>query len=95
MLLFTCSPSRRVEVELTLGDWDRLGRDVPTIVDHMPWDFLMRISISWRPTGRDSDAGGHELIHRGAMTVNGQTIWENCKTAPIYNRKSSPWKGPW
>ena len=27
----------------------------------------------------------HELIHRGAMTVNGQTIWENCKTAPIYN----------
>jgi dihydroxyacid dehydratase/phosphogluconate dehydratase len=26
----------RVGVELTLGDWDHLGRDVPTIVDPMP-----------------------------------------------------------
>jgi dihydroxyacid dehydratase/phosphogluconate dehydratase len=28
-----------------------------------------------------------ELIHRNAMTVNGKTIWENCRDAPIWNRE--------
>ena len=32
----------RVGVDLTLDDWDRLGRDIPTIVDLMPSGrFLM------------------------------------------------------
>jgi L-arabonate dehydrase len=32
----------RLGVELTLADWDRWGRDVPTVVDLMPSGrFLM------------------------------------------------------
>ncbi len=34
--------ARRLGVDLGLDDWDRLGRDVPTIVDLMPSGrFLM------------------------------------------------------
>ncbi|TGV62201.1 dihydroxy-acid dehydratase, partial [Mesorhizobium sp. M00.F.Ca.ET.158.01.1.1] len=34
--------ANRVGVDLSLDDWDRLGRDVPTIVDLMPSGrFLM------------------------------------------------------
>ncbi len=33
----TCSPSpNRVGIDLSLDDWDRCGRDVPTIVNLMP-----------------------------------------------------------
>ena len=77
----------RVGVPLTLDDWDKYGRDVPTLVDLKPSGrFLMEdfhyaggLPAVIRTLG---EAG---LINREAMTVNGKTIWENCNDAPLYN----------
>ena len=77
----------RIGVSLSLDDWDRLGRDVPTIVDLMPSGrFLMEdyyyaggLPAVLRALG---EAG---LLHRDAPTVNGKTIWKNTADAPNYN----------
>ena len=73
----------RIGVELTLDDWDRLGRDVATIVDLMPSGrFLMEdfyyaggLPAVMRPLGEA------DMLHRDALTVNGRTLWENCAEA--------------
>ena len=77
----------RLGIDLTLDDWDRLGKEVPTIVDLMPSGrFLMEdfyyaggLPAVIRQLG---DAG---LLDKDAMTVNGHTIWENNREAPCYN----------
>jgi dihydroxyacid dehydratase/phosphogluconate dehydratase len=77
----------RVGVPLTLDDWDKYGRDVPTVVDLKPSGrFLMEdfhyaggLPAVIRTLG---EAG---LLNREAMTVNGKTIWENCNDAPRWN----------
>jgi dihydroxyacid dehydratase/phosphogluconate dehydratase len=79
----------RVGVDVTLDDWDRLGHEVPTLVDLMPSGrFLMEdfyygggIPAVVRALGE------HGLIHKDALTVNGKTIWENCKDAPNWNQE--------
>jgi dihydroxy-acid dehydratase len=77
----------RCGVELTLDDWDKLGRGVPTIVNLMPsGKYLMEdffaaggLEVVIRRLG---EAG---LIHKGAATVNGKTLWENCATAENFD----------
>jgi dihydroxy-acid dehydratase len=77
----------RVGVELGLDDWDRLGHDIPTIVDLMPSGrFLMEdffyaggLPAVLRALG---EAG---LLDRDAGTVNGRTLWENVREAPSWN----------
>jgi dihydroxyacid dehydratase/phosphogluconate dehydratase len=74
-------------VKHTLDDWDRWGRDVPTVVDLMPSGrFLMEdyyyaggLPAVIRALG---EAG---MIHRSALTVNGRTIWDNCREAENFN----------
>ncbi len=71
----------RVGVDLSLDDWDRCGRDVPTIVNLMPsGKYLMEeffhaggLPVVIRRLG---EAG---LLHRDALTVSGQTMWEQVK----------------
>lgn len=77
----------RLGVELGLDDWDEWGRGVPTIVDLMPSGQYLAEDYYY--------AGGlpavlrrlgeHGLLEQGAMTVNGQAIWDNVKDAPNYN----------
>jgi dihydroxy-acid dehydratase len=77
----------RIGVPVDLDDWDRLGRDVPTIVDLMPSGrFLMEqfyyaggLPAVLRALG---EAG---LLHKDAPTVSGKTIWETCSEAANYN----------
>jgi L-arabonate dehydrase len=77
----------RVGIDLSLDDWDRLGKDVPTVVDLMPSGrFLMEdfyyaggLPVVIRALG---EAG---LLHKEAITANGQTIWENNKDAACWN----------
>ncbi|HVM82310.1 MAG TPA: IlvD/Edd family dehydratase [Candidatus Binatia bacterium] len=77
----------RIGVDLSLDDWDRLGHDVPTIVDLMPSGrFLMEdfyyaggLPAVIRKLG---EAG---MLHKDLMTVNGRTIWENNKDAACWN----------
>jgi dihydroxy-acid dehydratase len=77
----------RVGVDLSLADWDRLGRDVPTIVDLMPSGrFLMEdfYYAGGLPAviRRLGEAG---LLHKDVPTANGSTIWENNHDAACWN----------
>ena len=77
----------RVGVDVTLDDWDRCGRDVPTIVNLMPsGKYLMEeffyaggLPVVIRRLG---EAG---LLHREALTVSGQTAWDQVKDVQNWN----------
>ncbi|PKQ08730.1 MAG: dihydroxy-acid dehydratase [Alphaproteobacteria bacterium HGW-Alphaproteobacteria-10] len=77
----------RVGVDLTLDDWDRLGRDVPTIVNLMPsGKYLMEeffyaggLPVVLKRLG---EAG---LLHRDALTVSGAAVWDEVKDARNWN----------
>jgi dihydroxy-acid dehydratase len=79
----------RVEVKVTLDDWDRLGHEVPTLVDLMPSGrFLMEdFYYAGGVPAVVRALGEHGLINKDALTVNGKTIWENCKDAPNWNQE--------
>ncbi len=76
----------RLGVEFNLDDWDAWGKDVPTIVNLMPSGQYLMEDYYY--------AGGMpavvreigDLINKDALTVNGKTIWENCKEADCYDR---------
>jgi len=76
----------RIGVELSLDDWDRLGRGVPCLVNLMPAGKYLMEDFYY--------AGGlpavirelGDLIHRAALTVNGKSIGENVEDAPCHNR---------
>ena len=77
----------RMGVDLTLDDWDRLGRTMPCLVNLMPsGQYLMEdfyyaggLPVVLREIG--------EFIHKDALTVNGKPIWDNVKDAVNYNEK--------
>ena len=77
----------RVGQKVSLEDWDKLGKDVPTLVDLMPSGrFLMEdFYYAGGLPAVIRALGERNLIHRDAMTVNGKTIWENCQVAPNWN----------
>ncbi|GHD54666.1 dihydroxy-acid dehydratase [Thalassobaculum fulvum] len=76
----------RVGVELDLNDWDRLGRDVPCLLNLMPsGEHLMEdffyaggLPAILREIG--------DFLNKDAVTANGKSIWENVKDAPCWNR---------
>ncbi len=77
----------RVGVDLTLDDWDRCGRDVATIVNLMPsGKYLMEeffyaggLPVVLKRLG---EAG---LLHKDALTVAGESIWEQVKDVVNHN----------
>ncbi|MCB1339025.1 MAG: dihydroxy-acid dehydratase [Maritimibacter sp.] len=77
----------RVGVDLTLDDWDRCGRDVPTIVNLMPsGEYLMEeffyaggLPVVLKRLG---EAG---LLHKDALTVSGATIWDEVREVQNHN----------
>jgi dihydroxy-acid dehydratase len=76
----------RIGVCLTLDDWDRLGRDVPCLVNLMPaGKYLMEDFYYAGGVPAVMRELGH-LIHREALTVNGRTIGDNISDAPCHNR---------
>ena len=77
----------RIGVEVSLQDWDRFGRDVPTLVDLKPSGrFLMEdFHYAGGLPAVLRALGERGLLNRDAMTVNGKTIWENCRDAPNWN----------
>ena len=78
----------RLGVKLDLDDWDRLGRDVHTVLNLMPsGKYLMEdfyyaggLPVVLRELGEQG------LLNKKALTVNGKTIWENNKKAKCYQR---------
>ncbi|EYD46275.1 dehydratase family protein [Acinetobacter baumannii 25493_4] len=78
----------RIGVDLQLDDWNRVGRGMPTIVDLQPSGrFLMEefYYSGGLPAVIRRMGEANFLPHPQALTVNGQTIWENCQQSPIYN----------
>lgn len=77
----------RVGIPVTLDDWDRVGRGVPTIVDLKPSGrFLMEdFHYAGGVPAVVRTLGENGLINRDVMTVNGKTVWENCVDAPRWN----------
>jgi len=77
----------RIEVELSLQDWDELGKKVATVVDLMPSGrFLMEdFYYAGGLPAVIRLLGENGLLHKDAMTVNGKTIWENSKNAENWN----------
>jgi dihydroxyacid dehydratase/phosphogluconate dehydratase len=77
----------RIGVRLSLEEWDRLGREVPTIVDLMPSGrFLMEDYFYAGGLPAVLRALGEKgLLHKDTLTVNGKTIWENCENADNWN----------
>jgi len=76
----------RMGIDVSLADWDRLGREIPCIVNLMPSGKYLMEDFYY--------AGGlpaviremGKYLNKKALTVNGKTIWENNKDAPNYNR---------
>jgi dihydroxy-acid dehydratase len=75
----------RCGVDLALEDWDRFGHDLPCLVDLQPSGRYLMEDFYY--------AGGlpavlRELgpvLNREALTVNGQSMWENVKDAPRWD----------
>jgi dihydroxy-acid dehydratase len=87
----------RLGIDLSLGDWDQWGRDVPTIVDLMPSGrFLMEdfCYAGGLPVVLKA-LGEHGLLNKDVVTVNGKTMWDNVKGAQNYNPEViRPWENP-
>ncbi len=78
----------RIGVDLELEDWTRVGRGTPTIVDLLPSGrFLMEefYYAGGLPAVLRRMGEGGLLPHKGALTVNGKSIWDNVVDAPIYD----------
>ncbi len=74
-------------VDFGLDDWDRYGREVPTLVDIMPsgkWLMEDYYYAGGLPAVMRA-LGEHGLLDKDALTVTGQTMWENVKDAPNWN----------
>jgi dihydroxy-acid dehydratase len=80
--------ARHIGVELSIEDWERIGHDVPLLVNMQPAGVYL---------GEDYyRAGGlpavmHELLaakrlHGDALTINGKTIADNAAEAKTTNR---------
>ena len=77
----------RLEVDFALDDWQLYGHEVPTLVDIMPSGrFLMEdyYYAGGLPTVLRA-LGEHGLLDKDALTVTGQSIWDNVKDAPNWN----------
>ena len=77
----------RVGVEISLDDWDRFGKEVPTLLDLMPSGrYLMEDFYYAGGVPAIVRALGEKgLLNREALTVNGKSIWTNCQDAKTWD----------
>ena len=77
----------RIGVKLELADWDRLGAELPCLVDLQPSGRFLMEDFCY--------AGGlpavmreiQHLLHRDALTANGKKLGENIADARCWNRE--------
>jgi dihydroxy-acid dehydratase len=87
----------RLGIDLSLDDWDKWGKEVPTVVDLMPSGrFLMEdfCYAGGLPVVMKA-LGEHGLLNKDVVTINGKTMWDNVKDAQNYNAEViRPWNNP-
>jgi dihydroxy-acid dehydratase len=80
--------ARHVGVDLPMADWQRLGLEIPLIVDLQPAGKYLGEEFH-RAGGVPAvvhELMQHGLVREGARTVNGRTIGENCRDAVATDR---------
>jgi dihydroxy-acid dehydratase len=85
LLIHMIAIARRIGVDLKLEDFDRLGSNMPLLLNLMPSGKYLMEDFYY--------AGGLPVIvdmlkdqlHSKALTVNGKGIGENCANTPCYN----------
>ena len=81
--------ARRIGVDLSLDDWDRLGRRVPCILNLMPsGQYLMEdfyYAGGLPVVLRELALAG--LLHNDALTVSGRSLWDNVRDAVNHDPK--------
>jgi dihydroxy-acid dehydratase len=81
--------ARHVGVEVPLKDWETEGHKVPLLVNLQPAGEYLGEDY-YRAGGVPAVVNQlmeHGLIHKGALTVNGKTIGENCRGVEIEDEK--------
>src|SRR3984957_6286581 len=79
--------ARHIGVRLAIDDWEKIGYDVPLLVNMQPAGAYLGEDY-YRAGGlpavlRELDAAGK--LHGDALTVNGKTVAENLAQAKIHN----------
>ena len=77
--------ARHIGVELSIDDWQSVGHDVPLLVNMQPAGYYLGEEYH-RAGGVPSvmrELMKHKRIHEGVMTVNGHTMGDNCRDAPV------------
>lgn len=77
----------RLDVPLSLDDFDRLGAQLPLLVDLMPSGRFLMEEFAY--------AGGlpalvndlRDQLHANTVTVTGRTLLDNCAGARVYDRE--------
>ncbi|NEX59735.1 L-arabinonate dehydratase [Noviherbaspirillum galbum] len=77
----------RMGIELKLEDWDRLGSEMPCLVNVQPSGHYLMEDFYY--------AGGvpavmreiSSMLHLNALTANGRSLGQNIEDAPCYNRE--------
>jgi L-arabonate dehydrase len=79
--------AQRIGVELNLDDWQKYGKNVPTLVNLQPsGKYLMEdFYYSGGLPAVLRRLGEQNLLEKNALTANGRSIWENVQNAPCYN----------
>jgi dihydroxy-acid dehydratase len=81
--------ARHIGVDLPLKDWETYGHKIPLLVNLQPAGEYLGEDY-YHAGGVPAVVAqliGQGLIHEGAMTVNGQTIGDNCRDATIEDDK--------
>lgn len=80
--------AQHIGVELPLDEWQRIGHEVPLLLNMQPAGEYLGEEF-FRAGGVPAvvhELMEHGLIHTEALTVNGATIGENCRTAAATDR---------
>lgn len=87
-IVHLCAVAGRAGVELTLGDFDKLSKAIPTLVNLMPsGKYLMEdFCYAGGLPVVVADLIGAGLLEPEALTVTGRTIGENVEGARCFNR---------
>ena len=81
--------ARHIGVDLPLKDWQDVGHKIPLLVNLQPAGEYLGEDY-YRAGGVPAVVAqlmGQGLIREDAMTVNGRTIGDNCRNAPIEDDK--------
>ena len=75
----------RIGVPLELADFDRLGREVPLLVDLMPSGRFLMEDFCYAGGAPAVMRQLGELLHRDAITVSGSTIGQIADAAEVFD----------